>query len=205
MKTNFKMTKRFLFAIALLAVVVSSCKTDDEPEAAPDIAGKYNFFSATLIDGNIGDPNIDSLFIENGAGPGVTFKAPVGDVAGTTFWSNLILSGLAPCADSVPTSWRYDINIRSDGKLEFICTSEGADIVEENGTWAFADDNKTLVLTIEGAALGQVIVKIETATFTTASISGTINTYPMILNAGAPIGATNLQFIAFDVVLTKKI
>ncbi len=203
MKINMKITKRFLFAIALLAVVVSSCKKDEGP-TAPDIAGKYNFTTATLIDGNIGETNIDTLFIENGGGAGITFKAPVGDVQGTSFWVNAVLSGLAPCESLVPTSWTYDINIKADGKLEFICTSERADIIAENGTWVFEDDNKTLALTIESATLGQVIVKIETATFTATTISGTINRYPMLVNAGLPIGATNVQFIAFKIVLTKK-
>jgi len=205
MKTNMTMTKRFLFAIALLAVVVSSCKKD-EVVPAPDVSGVYKFTSAELIDGNIGDTNIDSLFIENGGGPGVTSKAPVGDVTTTSFWVNAVLSGLAPCENVDPRTWTYEIDIKSDGKLAFTCTSEN-NTTEENGTWKLEDENKTLTLIIESATLGQVIVKVETATFVTGAtglISGTINKYPMLINAGADIGAGNVQYIAFKVVLTKK-
>ena len=204
MKTNFTITKRLLFAFAALAFVASSC--DKTPEVVPDpeIAGIYNFTSATLIDGNIGDATTTNLVIENGGGPGVTADVPAGDVATTSFFVNAVLSGLAPCVDAL-TPVTYQINIKSDGGLAFICTSEGGTSVD-NGTWVFADDNKTVVLTIESSTLGTVVVKIETATFVTGDagvISGTMNTFPMIINAGLPIGATNLQFIAFDVVLSK--
>jgi len=204
MKTNFTMTKRLLFAFAALAMVISSCDKTPEVVPSPEIGGIYTFTSATLIDGNVGDATTTNLVIENGGGAGVTLDVPAGDVQYTSFFVNAVLSGLAPCVDEqIPVT--YQINIKADGGLAFICTSEGGTSVD-NGTWVFADNDKTLVLTIESSTLGTVEVKIETATFvtgTTGLISGTMNAFPMIANAGLPIGATNLQFIAFDVVLTK--
>jgi len=199
------MTKRLLFAFAALAMVVSSCSDDEDVTPSPDIAGIYSFTMATLIDGNLADANTTDLVIENGGGAGVTYTGKAGDIEGPSFWVNAVLSGLAPCTDVNPANWKYTINFKSDGSLAFICNSEN-DLSEDNGSWAFADEDKTVVLTIESSTLGTVVVKIETATFVTGAsgvMSGTINSFPMLANAGAPIGSTNIQFISFDVVLSK--
>jgi len=219
MKTNFTMTKRLLFGFAALAMVISSCEEDPIEVPAPDIAGIYNFTSATLVDGDIGNDATTDLFIAFGstnpdADPPYSASAQVGDVPTTSFFVNAVLSGLAPCVNP-DVAVTYQINIKSDGGLAFICTSEGG-TSEDNGSWAFADDNKTVILTIESSTLGTVIVKIETATFVTGDsgiISGTINSLPMIKNGllgvGAPLdpndasAGVNLQFIAIDVILSK--
>lgn len=92
MKTNFTMTKRFLFAISLLAVIASSCSEDDVIPP-PDIAGIYTFTSATLIDGDIANSATTNLVIEHGGGPGVNVDVPAGDVTTTSFFVNAVLSG----------------------------------------------------------------------------------------------------------------
>ena len=208
MKTNFTMTKRFLFALSLLAVIATSC-SEDEVIPPPDIAGIYNFTSATLIDGDIGNDATTDLLILMGstnpdADPPYSASAVAGDVPTTSFFVNAVLSGLAPCVDA-QTPVTYQIDIQSAGTLAFICTSEG-NTTEENGTWKLLDENKTLELTIESSTLGTVVVKIETATFVTGDvgvISGTMNSFPMVKNALEGIGADNLQFISFEVVLSK--
>ena len=209
MKTNFTMTKRFLFAIAALAFVASSC-SDDDPIVAPDISGIYNLTGAVLVDGNLPDADDTNLTIQNGAidenqmpVPAV-IPAGAAGATGTFFFVNAVLSGLAPCVDPA-TPVTYQINIKNDGTLAFICTSEGG-TSEDNGTWEMSADFKTVTLTILSSTLGQVIVAIESAVFVTGdngSIAGSIGQYPMIVDAAAAIGATNIQFIAVDVVLTK--
>lgn len=202
MKTNFTMTKRLLFAFAALAFVASSCSDDDPIDVpAPDVAGVYTFTSATLIDGNIGDASTTNMVIEHGGGPGVNVDVPAGNVQETTFFANAVLSGVAPCTDpAIPVT--YKVDLQADGTIAFICTSEG-DLSEDAGIWELADENKTLVLTIESAVLGQVVVEIENLMVVSPVLSGTINSFPMIKSAAAGIGPTNLQFISFDVVLTK--
>jgi len=204
------MTKRFLFAIALLAVVVSSCKKD-EVIPSPDIAGIYNFTSATLIDGDIANSATTDMLIlmaskNPDADPPYSATAVAGDVPTTSFFVNAVLSGLAPCKLDPKTSpWTYQINFKSDGGLAFICTSEN-DISVDNGKWEFTDNDKTVKLTIESSTLGTVVVEIEAASFVTGDsgvIKGTINSFPMVKNASEAVGATNLQFIAFNVVLSK--
>lgn len=201
MKTNFTMTKRLLFAFAAIAFVASSCSDDPVEVPAPDVAGIYTFTSATLIDGNIGDASTTNLVIEHGGGPGVNVDVPAGDVQTTSFFVNAVLSGVAPCTDPA-TPITYTIDLQADGTIAFICTSEG-DLSEDAGSWALTDENKTLVLTIESAVLGQVVVEIENLVVVSPVLSGTINSFPMIQSAAAGIGPDNLQFISFDVVLTK--
>ena len=210
MKTNFTMTKRLLFAIVALAFVASSCSEDD-PVVAPDISGIYTFSGAVLIDGNLTSADDTNLTIENGAvdpntGLPMTAVIPAGadGAAGTSFFVNAVLSGLAPCTDPA-TPVTYEINIKADGTLAFICTSEG-DTSVDNGTWDLSSDFRTLTLTIISSTLGQVVVAIESAVLVpgdSGTIAGTISSLPMIKDATASVGADNVQFISIEVALAK--
>lgn len=214
MKTNFTMTKRLLFAFAALAMVVSvsSCSEDD-PVVATDISGLYNFTGAVLINGNL-DPDVTStdLVIYGGSTdetttPPYTATIPAGadGAAGTTYFVNFILAGAAPCENQDPTTWTYDISLPADGALEFICTSEGAPIIGVTAsTWVLDEPNNTLTLVLISDALGEVTVVIKDLVITDTTLSGTIDQFPMFVNAQEPIGLSNLQLISFDVVLTKQ-
>lgn len=171
------------------------------------VVGKWSLSTATLVDGNIPDTNSTDMVILNGgidpnSGTPVTVTVPAGNISETKFFVNAILSDLAPCTDP-NTPVTYQINMKSGGILAFICTSEG-DTSEDNGTWVLANDYLSLTLTVSSPVLGYVVVSItDLVVDSSGKLSGYIDSYPMVVDAALPIGANNLQFISFDVVLQK--
>ena len=211
MKTNFTMKTYFLAAFVMMAFVVSSCE-DDEPTPEPvDISGKYTLnpqSAGKLVDGNVSatSPNADPLVILNGGGAGVDLEIPVGDVTTTSFFVNEVLKGAAPCEAVDTRTWAYQIDLQKEGnKTEFICTSENNTTTTDLGTWSLSDDTKTMIITIASVALGgEVTVKVDDVIIgTDGSIEGNIGVLPMIIDAAAPIGLSNVQFISVDVKLDK--
>jgi hypothetical protein len=233
MKTNFTMTKRFLFAIALLAVVVSSCSDDDAPTVVPG-AGIYEFGSATLVDGDVNDDGTTNLVLRNvvtagGVVPEITL--PKGESDNTSGFVDAVLTGAAPCVEGGGSTadWTYQMNLKSDLKVAFICTSEN-DLSEDIGSWQLLNDNTTLSMSISVSFSPIAIpIVLNDVVITDTQISGTVESFPMVKyilygadapdplpNTPMPIGGpidgdatntdasnSNLQFISVDIVLDK--
>lgn len=167
-----------------------------------NVVGVYSLTSATLIDGDIANAATTDLVIENGGGAGVPAVIPSGETPTTTFFVNEILKGFAPCENQDLANWTYKIELKGDGTVAFFCTSEG-DTTEDVGSWVLVNENKTLVLVIASSVLGQVVLSIDNLVVDSSTIVGTISAFPMTKNAAEPISPSNLQFMAFDIVLTK--
>ncbi len=225
MKKNFTNTKRFLFAIALLAVVVSSCKKDDPPVVVLG-AGIYEFGSATLVDGDVNNSATTNLVLRNVPIDATTVIAeltlPAGEIDNTSNFTDAVLTGAAPCTDEDTRNWTYQINLKSDLKVAFICTSEN-DFSEDIGTWQMLNNNTTLSMSISVSFSPVAIpIVLNDVVITDTQITGTIESFPMVkyivydtglpMPIGGPIDGDinntdpsnlNLQFISVDVVLDK--
>jgi len=207
------MKKHFLAAFVLMAFIASSCE-EDEPTVVPG-AGIYDFTSAALYDGDVEDPNTTNLVVIDGmlllGAQGDINIAPgdAGEVQITSAFVNAVLKGAAPCVGPDPTNYTYQINLKSDLKLAFICTSEN-DLSEDIGSWQVIGDKLSMSISVSFSPVPIPIV-IGNVTITDTNISGRIEAFPMIKDAKFPIGTPldgdannlNLQYISVDVVLTK--
>ena len=216
MKTNFTMKKYFLAAFVMMAFVISSCE-DDAPVVVEG-AGIYDFGSATLVDGNVNDPNttdmviVDGMLLVTGQPGDVTL--PAGEAQITTAFVDAVLRGAAPCESQDLTSWAYQINLKSDLNVAFICTSE-ADLSEDIGSWQVIGDKLSMSISVSFSPVPIPIV-ISSVVITDTNISGTIDALPMIRDAKVPVGGPldgditntdpsnlNVQYIAVEVILNK--
>jgi len=227
MKTNFTMTKRFLFAIALLTIVVSSCKKEEEVVPI-DISGMYSLQSATLIDGNVDDADAASnLLISDGLyllGLQGDVDVPTGEATITSGFVDAVLRGAAPCTNVDPRTWTYNIDLQSGGDVAFVCTSEN-DLSETLGTYRLLENNTTLSMSISVSFSPiPITITITELEVTETTITGKVERFPMLKHGfydlatgtlmpiGAPIDgdATNLvpdnlnvQYLSATIVLTK--
>lgn len=169
------------------------------------IVGKYNFTSATLIDGDINNGNTTNMLILNGDGTGVNVDVSSGESAKTGYYVNSILKGLAPCSNIDEETWTYQINLKSqyfNNELNFICTSEN-DINTNVGNWAMSNSSGSLLLNVNSSILGSITVEITNPVIDGTSISGKVTSFPMIIDADLPLSQSNVQYISFDIVLTQ--
>jgi len=169
------------------------------------VVGKYNFTSATLIDGDINNVNTTNMVILNGDGTGVNVDVPAEESTKTGYYINSILRGLAPCTNSDEDTWTYQINLKNqyfNNELNFICTSEN-NINSNVGNWSMSDSSSSILLNVNSSILGPITVEITNAVIDGTSISGTVTSFPMIIDADLPLSQTNVQYISFDIVLTK--
>ena len=214
MKTNFTMKKYFLAAFVMMAFVISSCE-DDAPVVVEG-AGIYNFGGASLIDGNTNDPatNLlitDGMLLLGGQGDIDISPGDPGEAQITSAFVDAVLKGASPCTDANSLNWTYQINLKSDLNVAFICTSE-ADLSEDIGSWQLLDDKLSMSISVSFSPIPIPIV-ISNVVITETTISGSIDQLPMIKDAKLPIGAPidgdatnlNVQYISVSVVLNKEV
>ncbi len=170
-----------------------------------DIVGIYSFTSATLIDGDINNANTTNMVILNGDGTGVNVDVLAGESTKTGYYVNSILRGLAPCTNIDEDTWTYQINLKSENfnnDIYFICTSEN-DIDSRVGHWSVSNDNGPLLLNVNSSIFGDLTVEITNPVVDGTTISGKVTSFPIIEDADLPLSQSNVQYISFDIVLTK--
>lgn len=169
------------------------------------IVGKYNFTSATLIDGDINNANTTNMVILNGDGTGVNVDVAAGESMKTSEYVNSILRRLAPCTSNNEDNWTYQINLKSEyfnNDVYFICTSED-NISSKVGSWSVSNSGGPVFLNLNSSILGAITVEIANPVVDGTTISGTVTSFPVIQNADLPLSSSNVQYISFDIVLTK--
>lgn len=183
-----------------------------------DIAGSgiYEFGSATLVDGNINDMNTTDLFIIDGnlliSGLSEDITIHKGEVQATSAFVDSFFKGAAPCENFDQTSWTYQINLKGNNQVAFICTSEN-DLSEDIGTWQLFNGILSMSMAVSFSPIPIPIV-ISNAVITGTSITGTIEALPMMRDAKYPIGGPldgnpsntdptnlNVQYISVDIQL----
>jgi hypothetical protein len=176
----------------------------------PDVAGKWQLSSATLVDGNGQTTDADNLVIQNFTTNGVDFfelTVPVGDVQTTTALVGGFFADQA-CAD--PASYAsFFIELTNLNRLMFNCPDEA--IAIDRGTWVFSQDNNgdfTIMvwsIILDGLAIPvpiifeNIILSADGMTF-----SGRVAGFPMVKDFSLPITEPgNLQTITTDMIFTK--
>jgi len=204
------MTKNIFTIILFFAVILTSCKEDEQP--TPDLSGDYTFESATLVDGSMLDLTSTDLVILNAttnteADPPNSLTIQKGESANTSDLVDLMLSLSAPCTDQNLSNWKYAINFNTDNNLTFICSSEN-NKSDNVGSWALEDGNNTLKLEFSNGLfedLTSIPIKLNDVTFTDGKIKGTIKSFPMMKDLDKNINdVSNIQLVSFDIVLKKS-
>lgn len=220
-------TKQILLGIAMIAFIASSCNKKDETPAV-DISGMYSLQSATLVDGNVDDSNdASNLVITDGLyllGLQGDVDVPTGEAQVTTGFVDAVLRGAAPCTSTDLTAWKYKVDLKSDGKVAFVCTSEN-DKSEDLGTYELQNNNTTLNMSISVSFSPiPITITITDIEITDTTIKGKVERFPMLKHAfydlatqelmpiGAPIDKDptnlspdnlNVQYLSATIVLTK--
>jgi len=216
------MKNYFLAVFALMALVISSCE-EDAPTVVPG-AGIYTFGSATLVDGDINNPDTDVLLLRNvpvtGLGIVPEFPIQAGETDNTSGFVDAVLTGAAPCENLDATTWTYQINLQDNLNVAFICTSED-DLSEDIGSWQLIGDKLSMSISVSFSPIPIPIV-ISSVVITDTGISGTIDSFPMVkyivyddgtpMPIGGPIDGDitntdasnlNVQYISVSVQLDK--
>ncbi len=173
--------------IALFALLLVTCEKKKDEEVDP-LVGTYTFTSATFNDT-------------------IKMKVPVyGDITimpGTKA-SEFVEEGLlgaAPCDDSDSAA----VELKSDGKIFYACLSETNEA--QMGTWLINTERTELQLNISNPQAFQL--KITGLTITANSFSGTVENFPLPVDANfklgddLPGGGKNIQFKSVDLAFTK--
>ena len=173
--------------IAVLALLLVTCEKKKDEEVDP-LVGTYTFTSATFNDT-------------------VRMKVPVyGDI--TIMPGNkadLIVSegllGAAPCDDSDSAA----VELKSDGRIFYACLSETNEA--QMGTWLINTDRTILTLNISNPQA--FALTISSLNITANSFSGTVENFPLPLDANFELGANlpgggvNYQTSSIDLTFTK--
>lgn len=165
MKASYYRSIGFL-AIILISLVYVSCDDKDEKEPDP-LVGNYVFSGATFEE-------VVEIVIN---GSDSVFNA--GSDA-SAFVSGGLL-GAAPC--DVPAN--AAISFRKDGKSFYICRGETNE--SQMGTWIINEDRSVLTLNISYPL--PITLDITDLNLTETLISGTVENFPLPLNADYPLGA----------------
>ncbi len=174
--------------IAVFALLLVTCEKKKDEEV-DQLVGIYTFTSAIFNDT-------------------VKMKVPVyGDITlmpgtdASLFVSEGLL-GAAPCDDSLNAA----VELKSDGKIFYSCLGETNEA--QMGTWLINTERTILTLNISSPqAFGLTISDL---TITANSFSGTVENFPLPLDASVELGANlpgssipNIQFKSVDLSFTK--
>ena len=183
-KRKFNISGLFIAVFALLLV---TCEKKKDEEVDP-LVGTYTFTSAT--------------FNET-----VQMKTPLGNVTfppdfDAKFFVSDGLLGAAPCDVSDSAA----VELKSDGKIFYACLGETNEA--QMGTWLINTDRTILTLNISNPqAFGLTISDL---TITANSFSGTVENFPLPLDASVELGVNlpgssipNIQFTSVDLAFTK--
>jgi hypothetical protein len=174
--------------IALLAVLLVTCEKNKEEEVDP-LIGTYTFDSATFNDTvKIKVPVFGNITIM----PGTSAKEFVEEG----------LLGAAPCDNSDSAA----VELKSDGKILYACRGETNEA--QMGTWLINTERTILTLNISNPqAFGLTVSDL---TITANSFSGTVENFPLPLDANFELGANlpessipNIQFKSVDLAFMK--
>jgi len=183
---KFIISGLFLAAFALLLV---TCEKKKEEEVDP-LVGTYTFTSAILND--TVHMKLQGLDIVIYPGTDAALFVSEG------------LLGAAPCDDSTNAA----VELKSDGKIFYACVSETKEA--QMGTWLINTERTILTLNISNPnAFGLTISNL---TITANSFSGTVENFPLPLDASVELGANlpgssipNIQFKSVDLAFTKVV
>jgi hypothetical protein len=173
--------------IAVFALLLVTCEKNKDEEVDP-LVGTYKFTSATFNDT-------------------VRMKVPVigdytfmpGDDAALLITEGLL--GAAPCDDSDSAA----VELKSDGKIFYACLNETNEA--QMGTWLINIDRTILTLNISNPQ--PFALTISDLTITASSFSGTVENFPLPLDANFELGANlpgggvNYQTSSIDLAFTK--
>ena len=178
-----------LLFIAVFAVLLVTCEKKKDEEVDP-LVGTYTFTSATLND-------TVKLKLQ---GLDITIM-PGTDAA--LFVSEGLL-GAAPCDDSTNAA----VELKSDGKIFYSCLGETHEA--QMGTWLINTDRTILTLNISNPQA--FALTISDLTITASSFSGTVENFPLPLDASVELGANlpgssipNIQFKSLNLSFTKVV
>ncbi len=173
--------------IAVLALLLVTCEKKKDEEVDP-LVGTYTFTSATFNDTvRMKVPVYGNITIM----PGNNAKLFVG----------VALLGAAPCDDSTNAA----VELKSDGKTYYACQNETNEA--QMGTWLINTDRTILTLNISNPQ--PFALTISDLTITTISFSGTVENFPLPLDANLELGANlpgggvNYQTSSIDLAFTK--
>ena len=176
--------------IAVFALLLVTCEKKKDEEVDP-LVGIYTFDSATLNDTvKMKVPLFGDITMMPGNDAGLLVKEG--------------LLGAAPCDDSTNAA----VELKSDGKIFYACQNETNEA--QMGTWLINIDRTILTLNISNPqAFGLTISDL---TITANSFSGTVENFPMPLDASVELGANlpgssipNIQFKSLDLSFTKVV
>ncbi len=173
--------------IAVLALLLVTCEKKKDEEVEP-LVGIYTFDSATFNDT-------------------VKMKVPVfgyitmmpGNDASPLVSEGLL--GAAPCDDSQNAA----VELKSDGKIFYACRGETNE--SQMGTWLINVDRTILTLNISNPEAFQLTIS--DLTITADSFSGTVENFPLPVDANFELGANlpgggiNYQTSSIDLAFTK--
>jgi hypothetical protein len=178
-----------LLFIAVFAVLLVTCEKKKDEEVDP-LVGTYTFTSATLND-------TVKLKLQ---GLDITIM-PGTDAA--LFVSEGLL-GAAPCDDSTNAA----VELKSDGKVFYACLGETNEA--QMGTWLINTDRTILTLNLSNPQ--PFALTISDLTITANSFSGTVENFPLPLDASIELGENlpgssipNIQFKSLDLSFTKVV
>ena len=185
MKQRIYQIGLFLVALGLL---IGACDKKDEETIDP-LVGVYTFTSAIFNDT-------------------VRMKTPIGNVVfppnfDASFFVTDGLLGAAPCDDSTNAA----VELKTDGKTYYTCLEETNEA--QMGTWLINTDRTELILNISNPQ--PFSLKITGLSITINSFSGTVENFPLPLDAslelGAPLpgGGVNYQTASVDLTFTKDL
>lgn len=165
-KTNSAYKIIPFLAITLISVIYIACNDKNEKEPDP-LVGDYVFSGATFEE-TVGIIMAGNYQVFD---PGSDASAFVAQG----------LLGAAPCIDSTNAA----ISFREDGKSYFICRGETNE--SQMGTWIINDDRSVLTLNMSNPM--PFALDIGSLNLTESVISGTVDNFPLPLNADEPLGA----------------
>jgi len=173
--------------IAVFALLLVTCEKKKEEEVDP-LVGTYEFASAVLND-------TVKLKLQ-----GLDITIMPGTDAALFVKEGLL--GAAPCDDSTNAA----VELKSDGKIFYACQTETNEA--QMGTWLINTDRTILTLNISNPkAFGLTISDL---TITSNSFSGTVENFPLPLDASVELGENlpgsiipNIQFKSVDLAFTK--
>jgi len=181
--------KRSIYPIGLLMVIMAfmlfSC--DEKKEEVDPLVSKYVFTSATLNDAV-------SIIVQQ-----VEVEFPSGSDASAFVGPGIL--GAAPCDNTQNAA----IELKENGTTFYICLGETNQ--EQMGTWQINSGRTTLTLNISNPqtfSLNITGLDIKTNSFT-----GTVENFPLPIDAGVELGASlpggviNFQVGSVDVTFTK--
>ena len=180
--------KRINFSIGLImaaALLLFSC--EEKKDEADELVGSYVFTSATF------NESVTIIIQEQ--------NVPFPAASDASAFVSEGLLGAAPCDDTENAA----IELKADGTTFFICLGETNQ--EQLGTWSINTARTTLTLNISNPQTFSLnIVDLE---ITATSFSGTVENFPLPINAGFELGASlpgglvNYQIASVDISFTK--